>query len=83
MQNYKRVLVNGCSFTAISNVKNWPEHLPTAWKITNIAQSAAGNSWICDATIVETIKNDYDQFEEELGLLYSLRRDLILKGLVS
>ena len=60
MPNNKRVLVNGCSFTARSNVKNWPEHLPSAWKITNIAQHAAGNSWICDATIVETIKNEYD-----------------------
>lgn len=26
---------------------------------------------------------DFNQFNEELGLLYSLRRDLILKGLVS
>jgi hypothetical protein len=32
---------------------------------------------------IRKIKNDYDQFEEELGLLYSLRRDLILKGLIS
>jgi hypothetical protein len=60
MPNNKRVLVNGCSFTAVSNIKNWPEHLPKEWNITNIAQHAAGNTWICDATIVETIENNYD-----------------------
>lgn len=54
------VLVNGCSFTARSKIKNWPEYLPNNWQVTNIAQHAAGNAWICDATIVETIKNNYD-----------------------
>lgn len=60
MPNNKQVLVNGCSFTARSKIKNWPEYLPNEWEVTNIAQHAAGNSWICDATIVETIKNKYD-----------------------
>lgn len=32
---------------------------------------------------IKKINNEFNQFEEELGLLYSLRRDLILKGLVS
>jgi len=61
----KKVLVNGCSFTASegnaqSSHKNWPEHLPSDWKVTNIASFAAGNQWICDSTIVNTIKFDYD-----------------------
>lgn len=57
---FKRVLTNGCSFTARSNCKNWPEHLPKNWEVTNIASHAAGNQWICDSTIVKSIKNDYD-----------------------
>jgi type I restriction-modification system DNA methylase subunit len=32
---------------------------------------------------IKKINNEFNQFEEELGLLYSLRRDLILKGLIS
>lgn len=60
MPSNKKVLINGCSFTARSTIKNWPEYLPNEWEITNIAQHAAGNSWICDATVVETIKNNYD-----------------------
>ena len=60
MPSNKKVLINGCSFTAKSKIKNWPEYLPSEWSITNIAQHAAGNTWICDATIVETIKNNYD-----------------------
>jgi len=56
----KKVLVNGCSFTALSSHKNWPDYLPTNWKVTNIASHAAGNQWICDSTIVNTIKFDYD-----------------------
>jgi hypothetical protein len=60
MLSNKRVLVNGCSFTAQSKIKNWPQYLPAEWTIKNIAQHAAGNKWICDATIVETIKNEYD-----------------------
>jgi hypothetical protein len=57
---FKRVLTNGCSFTARSKYKNWPEHLPNNWNVTNIASHAAGNQWICDSTIVKSIKNDYD-----------------------
>lgn len=56
----KRVLTNGCSFTAKSVYENWPMHLPNDWKVTNIASHAAGNQWICDSTIVKSIKNDYD-----------------------
>jgi len=56
----KRVLINGCSFTADSDCKNWPEHLPDNWSITNIASHAAGNQWICDSTMVNSIKHDYD-----------------------
>jgi hypothetical protein len=56
----KQVLVNGCSFTAQSGYKNWPDYLPSNWKVTNIAKHAAGNQWICDSTIVNTIKFDYD-----------------------
>jgi hypothetical protein len=56
----KRVLVNGCSFTARSAYKNWPEYLPSRWRVTNIASHAAGNQWICDSTMVNTIKFDYD-----------------------
>ena len=32
---------------------------------------------------IKKINNEFNQFEDELGLLYSLRRDLILKGLIS
>ena len=60
MLNNKRVLTNGCSFTAWSEYKNWPGHLPNNWDVTNIASHAAGNQWICDSTIVKTINNDYD-----------------------
>jgi hypothetical protein len=56
----KRVLTNGCSFTALSDHKNWPMHLPKNWKVTNIASHAAGNQWICDSTIVKSIKHEYD-----------------------
>jgi len=45
MPNNNRVLINGCNFTAKSSVKNWPNHLPTEWNITNIAQSAPENLW--------------------------------------
>jgi hypothetical protein len=56
----KKVLVNGCSFTARSGHQNWPEHLPSDWEVTNIASHAAGNQWICDSTIVKSIKFHYD-----------------------
>jgi hypothetical protein len=57
---FKRVLTNGCSFTAQSEYENWPMHLPKKWRVTNIASHAAGNQWICDSTIVKSIKNEYD-----------------------
>jgi hypothetical protein len=60
MPQIKKVLVNGCSFTAESSVKNWPKHLPDNWHIVNLAQHAAGNSYICDSTIIETINHNYD-----------------------
>ena len=31
---------------------------------------------------IKKLTNDFDQFEEELNLLKSLRRDLIIKGII-
>ena len=31
---------------------------------------------------IKKLSNDYDQFEDELSLLKSLRRDLIIKGII-
>ena len=61
MPNNKRVLTNGCSFTAPSTAyRNWTEYLPSNWQVTNIASHAAGNQWICDSTIIKTMNADYD-----------------------
>jgi hypothetical protein len=59
-----KILVSGCSFT------KWPEFPGgpnTCWPryianhdITNIGEAAAGNQYICDSVIQETLQNDYD-----------------------
>jgi hypothetical protein len=59
-----KILVSGCSFT------KWPEYPGgpnTCWpgyitnhNITNVGEAAAGNQYICDSVIQETLQNDYD-----------------------
>lgn len=60
MLNNKRVLVNGCSFSRGPN--SWPYQLQEACKfdLVNLAQGAAGNLYIHNATIAELAKREYD-----------------------
>ena len=64
-----KILISGCSFT------QWPEYpggpnvcwpiyleplMPTD-QITSVGEAAAGNQYICDSVIRETLTNRYDQ----------------------
>jgi len=59
-----KILISGCSFT------KWPEYPGgpnTCWPgyikghdITNVGEAAAGNQYICDSVIQETLQNNYD-----------------------
>lgn len=52
----KRMLINGCSFSR--GPGSWPYHL--GYKIVNLAQSGAGNTYIHEATMSELAKRSYD-----------------------
>jgi hypothetical protein len=65
------LLISGCSFTQWPDSPGgmnvcWPKYLQDSspeWDITNIAEAAAGNQYICDSVIREIIEkpNTYDQ----------------------
>lgn len=59
-----KILVSGCSFTKWVDQPGGPN---TCWpiyvnghEITNIGEAAAGNQYICDSVIQETLQNKYD-----------------------
>jgi hypothetical protein len=59
-----KILISGCSFTKWPEFPGgpntcWPKFI-TDHEITNIAEAAAGNQYICDSVIQETIQRDYD-----------------------
>lgn len=63
-----KVLISGCSFTqwpAHPGGPNvcWPKYLQDLhpdWKIKSLAEAGAGNQYICDSIIRETINDNYD-----------------------
>jgi hypothetical protein len=52
----KRMLINGCSFSRGPGA--WPYHL--GYEIINLAQAAAGNTYIVETTIAELVRRSYD-----------------------
>lgn len=67
----KKLLINGCSFTAGTgfegekeNPKIWPNLLHkeyfSNYELTNIAEPARNNEWIFHTTVSALIKNHYD-----------------------
>jgi len=51
-----KILISGCSFTQWRNYGSgpnicWPMSLDPNWSITNVAEAAAGNQYICDSVI--------------------------------
>jgi hypothetical protein len=59
-----KILVSGCSFTKWPESPGgpntcWPRYI-TGHEIVNIGEAAAGNQYICDSVIQETLQNDYD-----------------------
>ena len=60
MLKNKRVLVNGCSFSR--GPISWPYHLQQLleFDLVNLALSAAGNTYIHNATISELSRRPYD-----------------------
>ena len=59
-----KILISGCSFTQWPEYPGgpnacWPNYI-TGHEITNIGEAAAGNQYICDSVIQETLQNDYD-----------------------
>jgi hypothetical protein len=60
MQNNKRVLVNGCSFSC--GPDTWPYYLQKkiGFNLINLAQGSAGNKYIHDSTIDELSQRKYD-----------------------
>ena len=60
MLNNKNVLVNGCSFSR--GPGSWPYHLQNLYNFTlvNLAQLAAGNTYIHESTVSELAKRKYD-----------------------
>lgn len=63
------ILISGCSFTQWPDGpggKNtcWPRYLAELkpnYNIKTVAEAAAGNQYICDSVIRETLENKYDQ----------------------
>ena len=58
MSSQNKLLVNGCSFTALSENPTWADYLTPDHR--NIAQHGSGNKWICESTITELLYNNYD-----------------------
>lgn len=66
-----RILISGCSFTQWPNYPGgpnvcWPRHLSELnpeFEITNVAEAAAGNQYICDSIIRAVLANpdSYDR----------------------
>lgn len=59
-----KVLISGCSFSKWPEFPGgpnicWPRYI-TERQIVNIAEPAAGNQYICDSVIQETLQNRYD-----------------------
>jgi hypothetical protein len=59
-----KILVSGCSFTKWPEYPGgpnvcWPRYI-TDHEIVNVGEAAAGNQYICDSVIRETLQNDYD-----------------------
>ena len=62
------ILISGCSFTQWPEFPGgpnicWPGHLQKLlpnYQLKSVAEAAAGNQYICDSVIRETLKNDYD-----------------------
>jgi hypothetical protein len=59
-----KILISGCSFTKWPEYPDgpntcWPRYI-TGHEITNIGEAAAGNQYICDSIIQETLQNKYD-----------------------
>lgn len=63
------ILVSGCSFTQWPDYPGgpnscWPRYLKElnpSWNVTSVAEAAAGNQYICDSVIRETLTTQYDQ----------------------
>lgn len=63
------ILVSGCSFTQWPECPGgpntcWPRYLKELnpnYNIKSVAEAAAGNQYICDSVIRETLANQYDQ----------------------
>lgn len=60
MLKNKRLLVNGCSFSRGSN--SWPYYLQQrfGFDLVNLAQCAAGNTYIHNTTYTELVSRTYD-----------------------
>lgn len=64
-----KILISGCSFTQRPESPGgpnicWPKYLQNLLpydQLTNIGEAAAGNQYICDSIIRETLTNKYDQ----------------------
>jgi hypothetical protein len=64
-----KILISGCSFTQWPEYPGgpnicWPRYLEPLMpdcQITSVGEAAAGNQYICDSVIRETLTNHYDQ----------------------
>lgn len=59
-----KILISGCSFTQWPEYPGgpnvcWPKYI-TGHEIKNIGEAAAGNQYICDSIVRETLQNNYD-----------------------
>jgi hypothetical protein len=59
-----KILISGCSFTKWPEYPGgpnicWPRYVQ-GHEITNVGEAAAGNQYICDSVIQETLQNKYD-----------------------
>lgn len=59
-----KILISGCSFTQWPEYPGgpnvcWPRYI-TNHEITTVGEAAAGNQYICDSVVRETLQNKYD-----------------------